>query len=80
MQKPPVYRRRRHAEALKARSLNAVRHFFVRAHPQSAKARRDRVFHNAQCPKLAQRNLKPDAYVRVEQPPDGYRRCRTCGG
>jgi hypothetical protein len=60
--------------------LNVARHFYVRAAPQSAKARSDRVYHNVQCPKLAQRNLKPGAYVRVKQPPDGYRRCRRCGG
>ncbi len=53
--------------------MNAVRYFYVRADPRSAKARNDRVYHNAQCPKLAQHNLKSGTYEPVEQPPNGYR-------
>lgn len=60
--------------------MSAVRYVYVRATPRSWKARNDRVYHNAQCPKLAQRNVKPTDYKRVPQPTGGYRACRTCGG
>jgi len=53
---------------------------YVRAEPRSSKARNDRVYHNANCPKLSQRNLKSNAYERVAEPPDGSRPCKTCGG
>src|SRR5690242_10292827 len=52
-----------------AASRHALRHdspmshrpIYVRANPGPA-ARRDPVYHNAQCPKLGQRNLSRDVY------------------
>ena len=52
---------------------------YIRADPGWA-ARNDPVYHNEQCPKLTQRNLKPGTYKRVEKPPPGHRACRNCGG
>ena len=60
--------------------MSAVRYVYVRANPRSSKARNDRVYHNAECPKLDQRNVKSTDYVRVPQPTSGYRACRRWGG
>lgn len=59
--------------------MNLAREYYIRTAPKSA-ARADPVYHSADCPKLAQRNLKRDSYRQVDRPPEGYRPCKRCGG
>jgi hypothetical protein len=70
----------RHAPEFDFMSHNVTREVYVRAEPMSWKARNEVVYHNANCPKLSQGNVKSNAYRPVAEPPDGSRPCKRCGG
>ena len=57
----------------------STHYVYVRANP-GASARRDPVYHNALCPKLARKDIASSQYKQVATPPSGYRPCRMCGG